>query len=244
MLTTPKGTIERGHLYFFYRPRVEVGEVKSIDDISNFHMLLVPRPPEFAVMEDDKKTADKEKKEDPGDKESLKLLRPGADAIPAPALHSAKQHYRLITVGKKRLPDPEALGARGGKSKENFWATVTAVGDDLSALEPGFEAQQYETKTRGVSTEPSRFRIMKQVSRYTTQRRRPHSWPWDLCNRQRRAQRPFSKSYSLWVLYFRSSRAWRRTTRTRHSQSVLVPRTSQESSSTNERAPKHLCERR
>jgi hypothetical protein len=42
-------TIERGHIYFVYRPRVQMEEASSIDDVKSFHMLLVPRPPECST---------------------------------------------------------------------------------------------------------------------------------------------------------------------------------------------------
>ena len=145
------GTIERGHIFFFYRPRVEVEDVNSIDDIKNFHMLLIPRPPEFAVAPRSSRKYDgKANLVDEGVDE-MNLFQTGAEAVPATDdAASTKKHYRLITVGKKRLPDPESSASGGGHRKETFWATVTAVGDDLGELAQGFEAKTYETKTRGI----------------------------------------------------------------------------------------------
>ncbi|KAG8907641.1 hypothetical protein FRB99_003103 [Tulasnella sp. 403] len=43
---TVDGILERGHIYFFYRPKVCVGPediVTSLDDVSKFHLLLLPR---------------------------------------------------------------------------------------------------------------------------------------------------------------------------------------------------------
>lgn len=102
-------------------------------------MLLMPRPPKFSV---DATSADSE-----AGSNDMELLEPGEDAVPAPAdLDTSEKHYRLITIGKKTLPDPQA--SRGGR-KESFWATVTAVGDDLDNLEKGLGEKTYETKTRG-----------------------------------------------------------------------------------------------
>lgn len=129
------GVIERGHIYFFYRPKVEHEHVYSIDDVKNFHMLLVPRPPKFSVYGDQPTSTT--------EVEGMTVLSEGADVTPAPeTLDQPKKHYRLLTLGKKRLPEAE-----GGH--EVFWATVTAVGDDLHNLERGFEGQTYETTTRG-----------------------------------------------------------------------------------------------
>ncbi|GAA6034615.1 hypothetical protein JCM8097_005424 [Rhodosporidiobolus ruineniae] len=36
------GVIERGHVYMLYRPKVETNDPESIDDVSKFHILLVP----------------------------------------------------------------------------------------------------------------------------------------------------------------------------------------------------------
>lgn len=142
------GTIERGHIYFFYRPKVQLEEAASIQDVKHFHMLLVPRPPEFStyIKKPGEGKVDKEENEDA----SMKVLSAGADAVPAPATHNAsKKHYRLITVGKKHLPDPE-LGGKGQGRKQTFWADVTSIGDDLHSLEKGLGDKTYETKTRGL----------------------------------------------------------------------------------------------
>ncbi|KAG8918075.1 hypothetical protein FRC01_002057, partial [Tulasnella sp. 417] len=43
------GVLERGHIYFFYRPKIDVGpedEVQDLDDVSKFHILLLPRESE------------------------------------------------------------------------------------------------------------------------------------------------------------------------------------------------------
>ena len=140
------GTIERGHIYFFYRPKVEVEDVESIDDVRNLHMLLVPRPPEFLSCSEDSAgglSTDPTKTEEA----EMTLLSRGADAVPAAPVtrNTSKQHYRLITVGKKKLPDPAAKGRH-----DVFWGTVTSIGDDLLDIVEGLGPKTYETKTRGL----------------------------------------------------------------------------------------------
>lgn len=151
------GVIERGHIYFFYRPRVEHEEAHSLEDIRNFHMLLIPRPPEFASAAEkaEESTGIKGKPEpELAEEAEMKVVQPGADAVPAPApVKESKAKYRLVTIGKKHLPDPEKIGARGGARKEVFWATVTAIGDDLEQLQSGLGPKTYETKTRGTRHE-------------------------------------------------------------------------------------------
>jgi len=112
-------------------------------------MLLVPRPPEFMT---EPALQDSGKKFDPSEKEEaeMKVLASGADVVPAKDdSQSTKKDFRLITLGKKRLPDPQNPGAEGSKRKETFWAVITAVGDDLESLKKGLQEQSYDTKTRG-----------------------------------------------------------------------------------------------
>lgn len=140
------GTIERGHIYFFYRPKVEHEEAHSIDDVQRFHMLLLPRPPQFATS----RNGDANGAEKPEDDDvDMQVLEEGADVVPAKEVRNkAKKRYRLVSIGKKQLPDPEH-----GRGRNNtFWATVTAVGDDLHSLEKGLGEKTYETKTRGSCT--------------------------------------------------------------------------------------------
>jgi hypothetical protein len=102
-------------------------------------MLLVPRPPEFSV------TGEQPVQPSPEEHgEEMTLISEGADVIPAPETKDQpKKCYRLLIIGKKHLPE-----ADGGHA--TFWASVTAVGDDLHSLERGFGEKSYETKTRGI----------------------------------------------------------------------------------------------
>ncbi|KAG6333906.1 hypothetical protein ID866_5191 [Astraeus odoratus] len=136
VLTVDQGVIERGHVYFFYRPKVQHEQVHDIDDVKNFHILLVPRPPEFSVYTEGQTQTQQDE---------MTLISEGEDVAPAPQpKDQPRKHFRLITVGKKRLPDPDAPHGR-----ELFWASVTAVGDDLHSLEQGLGDRTYQTKTRG-----------------------------------------------------------------------------------------------
>lgn len=114
-------------------------------------MLLIPRPPQYLA---DTSAQDKAGDVKPEESENMKVLEPGADAVPAPEpINWKKKFYRLITVGKKRLPDPESSGKEASKRKEMFWATVTAVGEDLKSLVDELGPKSYETKTRGTRHE-------------------------------------------------------------------------------------------
>ncbi|MFN2557399.1 MAG: hypothetical protein ABR592_11140 [Nitriliruptorales bacterium] len=94
--------LERGDLYFLYRPAVDVASPDGLFDVADLHAVLKPRDREL---------------------------------------------YRLLTVGRKRLPDPEAEG-------ENFWAYVAFVTGDARALTDFLGPQTYTTETLGERTRP------------------------------------------------------------------------------------------
>jgi hypothetical protein len=150
------GVIERGHIYFFYRPKVEHEEVHSIDDVRNLMMLLVPSPPGFSVHD-----GNEARSKDVSGADEMNLVAQGADAAPAPASTGDKKHFRLIIIGKKSLPSPEH-----GKH-DPFWATVITVGENLHDLEEGLGEKSYETKTRGMFL-PLATVQYKIVVRYTS----------------------------------------------------------------------------
>ncbi len=70
--------------------------------------------------------------------------------------HDKSVAWRQISIGKKRMPNPEAAleagqepGGIGGSSSESIWATVAAVSDDITELTEGLKESKNETKTRG-----------------------------------------------------------------------------------------------
>jgi hypothetical protein len=88
--------LERGDIYFLYRPRVGADEAHGLADVERFYILLKPW----------------------------------------------RSHvYRLIIVGRKRLPDP-------GRH-DRFWAFIYRVFRDRGALNEELNEQKYDTKTRG-----------------------------------------------------------------------------------------------
>lgn len=97
--------LERGNLYFFYRPRVEEHEPEGREDLQNLYMVLSP--------------------------------------------HGKKNDYRLLVVGRQRMPDPEASG------RERYWGFVDAVYHDPKKLSEDLRESSYETKTRGKRHRPA-----------------------------------------------------------------------------------------
>jgi hypothetical protein len=89
--------LERGDIYFLYRPRVGHDEAHGLRDVERFYILLKPW---------------------------------------------RRQLYRLIILGRKRLPDPE--------EHDRFWAFVWRVFKDREKLNEELGGNEYATKTRGV----------------------------------------------------------------------------------------------
>ena len=142
----PWHVTEKGLIYFFYRPKVmsadkaETNSTESLDDVQNTFMLLVPRSSESDTAP--ASDAPSRKKEEQGDKR----VPPNPTA------------YRLVSLGKKRMPSPEAAlksgqepGGIGGRHSEAIWATVADIGADLKAVSEGLGEEHYSTKTRGKS---------------------------------------------------------------------------------------------
>jgi hypothetical protein len=88
--------LERGNIYFAYRPRVDQDTAHGLEDVQRFFLILSPH---------------------------------------------GKPRYRLIVIGRKRLPD---IGDR----REKTWAFVQKVGRDPKDVEGELEAATYDTQTR------------------------------------------------------------------------------------------------
>jgi len=82
--------LERGNIYFFYRPAVGEDTPKGLVDVQRFHFVLSPEDREL---------------------------------------------FRMITVGKKRLPEPDDAGQR-------FWGFVEKVGQSSGEMVEELERGQ------------------------------------------------------------------------------------------------------
>ena len=94
--------LERGDLFFFYRPDVDESTPRGLADVRRFHVVLRPE---------------------------------GGDGL------------RLITVGRKMLPEAEEEG-------RSHWAFVDRVFDAPDALREALSQATYETDTLGERTLP------------------------------------------------------------------------------------------
>lgn len=104
--TQPLSVLERGSLYFFYRPKVvptaTEAAPKGLEDIQRFYIVLKPEQ---------------------------------------------NTHYRLLIIGKKRLPE--------SRNHERYWGTVDFVTTQKDEIATAFKAAHYETKTQGDKTLPA-----------------------------------------------------------------------------------------
>jgi hypothetical protein len=62
--------------------------------------------------------------------------------IPKSPPHDKGHFHRIIEIGKKKMPDPDA-------KNQVIWGLVSGVGNDKGAFKDSFGAYSYETKTRG-----------------------------------------------------------------------------------------------
>ncbi|ORY27465.1 hypothetical protein BCR39DRAFT_538148 [Naematelia encephala] len=115
-LDEPKhGTLETGHIYFLYRPKIDADEVESIDDVSKFHILLIPTSAPHKkghfhrIIEVGKK-----KLPDPGAKHQVIWGLVGAVGSDRSALKEAFGAYDYDTKTKGRRHQPAARPAARG----------------------------------------------------------------------------------------------------------------------------------
>ncbi len=102
--------LEQGDIFFFYRPKVSSKEIKSIDDVRRFYMILCP--------DEDQKISDT------GDNGTIT---------------NKKKIYRLFIIGKKSLPEIRKTEARSSErfwaQVGGIFYDSKKLGEDLSAEE-------------------------------------------------------------------------------------------------------------
>jgi hypothetical protein len=103
-------TLEQGDIFFFYRPKVSSKEIKSIDDVRRFYMVLCP--------EDEQKIIDNTNNDTNIKKKKL---------------------YRLFIIGKKSLPEIRKTEARSSErfwaQVGGIFYDSKKLGEDLTSEE-------------------------------------------------------------------------------------------------------------
>src|SRR5215212_10512035 len=102
--------LEQGDIFFFYRPKVSSNEIKSIDDVRRFYMVLCQE--------------DEQKKKDNTNNDTKK---------------KKKKVYRLFIIGKKSLPEIRKTEARSSErfwaQVGGIFYDSKKLGEDLTAEE-------------------------------------------------------------------------------------------------------------
>ena len=107
--------LEKGDIFFFYRPKAKIvddgsgGDIKSIEDIRRFFMVTATNPENDQRQQfggEDSKTARKEEEE-------------------------GSPKYRLFVIGKKSLPEIRTTEAR---RSERYWAKVGGIFENPQEL--------------------------------------------------------------------------------------------------------------
>ncbi len=103
-------TLEQGDIFFFYRPKVSSKEIKSINDVRRFYMVLCPEDEQKIIDNTNNDTNTKEKK-----------------------------IYRLFIIGKKSLPEIRKTEARSSErfwaQVGGIFYDSKKLGEDLTAEE-------------------------------------------------------------------------------------------------------------
>jgi hypothetical protein len=121
--------IEKGHAFFFYRPKIDIiDKPTGADDVQKLYMLLSPDDAARRPA-----TEDMVGQQDPSSKLS----------------HDNKPNHRLLVIPQKSLPSP------GKGTKSRIWAFVDEASADLDKVENKLERYSYSTKTRGERTQQS-----------------------------------------------------------------------------------------
>src|SRR5215204_1111561 len=102
--------LEQGDIFFFYRPKVSSNEIKSIDDVRRFYMVLCPEDEQKIIDNTNNDTNTKKKKV-----------------------------YRLFIIGKKSLPEIRKTEARSSErfwaQVGGIFYDSKKLGEDLTAEE-------------------------------------------------------------------------------------------------------------
>lgn len=130
--------VERGEIFFFYRPKVETEEAHSPDDVQRLYIVLRP--------ESGEKNSVQEKQDSDSGKEGDKVGTHdhGGGGHGTEKVNVEEQRlFRLIVMGKKSLPNPSEKRGRP------YWGFVELVTTRIEDVKADLKGKEYETATRG-----------------------------------------------------------------------------------------------
>jgi hypothetical protein len=117
-------TLEKGHICFLYRPKVNVEESKNVDEVQRMYIVLLPQLVRHSLKEEPVKSYSKLSIEDKLDSEKSSIGK-----------------ARVIVLGKKKMPEVEI--------HSKYWGYVDNAFNDLSQLKEFVSGRTYQTATKG-----------------------------------------------------------------------------------------------
>ncbi|KAG0279942.1 hypothetical protein BGZ96_001763 [Linnemannia gamsii] len=168
--------LEKGHAYFFYRPKIDIGDKqkpRGTEDVQKLYMLLSPeaavgRVSTLADSKQDglassgKKSEEKVGSEEDkdGDGDGGKKVTKKDDEEEVKKEDGGGALHRLLIISRKALPvyqpsNTTGSGAnpRGNRPGARNWAFVDTASSDLAKVESRLREYSYTTKTRGDRTQ-------------------------------------------------------------------------------------------
>ncbi|KAF9539623.1 hypothetical protein EC957_005178 [Mortierella hygrophila] len=148
--------VEKGHVYFFYRPKINVKQPPSgVDDVQKLYMLLSPDDAVGRVS-----TSADSKHDEPSSIEKSKDDVDGGDGGKKVKKEDENEGalHRLLIIPRKALPvyDPNTSGGNwkgNNKPGSRNWAFVDTASSNLATVESRLQEYTYATKTRGNRTQ-------------------------------------------------------------------------------------------
>jgi len=132
--------LEQGDIYFFYRPKKDAQEVKGVEDLRRFFMVIAP----------EKRRAGRE-----GEREEENF---SADSSKSELL------YRLFVIGKKSLPEVRKTEAR---ASEKYWARVGGIFKDANELTRELLSDEFRTGDAARPVGEGKYAIVKHHQNHT-----------------------------------------------------------------------------
>ncbi|KAG0375713.1 hypothetical protein BGX24_008754 [Mortierella sp. AD032] len=149
--------LEKGHAFFFYRPKIDVDRPSGPDDVQKLYMLLSPDAAVGRVSTDSKHTGSTSSTAD-------KKAESGGGGDAKKEAEAEEALHRLLIIPRKALPVYEPNNNSGGtgvggrvinRPGSRNWAFIDIVSDNLATVESRLQEYTYSTKTRGERTQAS-----------------------------------------------------------------------------------------
>ncbi|CAK7339801.1 unnamed protein product [Dovyalis caffra] len=136
--------LERGEIFFFYRPKVDKEEVHSPDDVQRLYLVLRPESGERAVEVKQDTHSGKQgfKKGDHGGSSSTGKNESDGGQASQEVNIEKEPLLRYIVMGRKSLPDPR-------KRRQPYWGFVDLVTTKIDNVKNALKGGEYDTATRG-----------------------------------------------------------------------------------------------